>query len=114
MERIVIRPARASDAADLARNWIEGAQHHVELDPESFRVSSTDGLVEFFEESLKRPRSEDSVWLVAEVDGQVVGDVAMGAGTRCGVRHAGHLCREPVVGAVLRTRDGLAAALDCL
>jgi hypothetical protein len=23
MERIVIRPARVSDAADLARNWIE-------------------------------------------------------------------------------------------
>jgi hypothetical protein len=52
MERIVIRPARASDAADLARNWIEGAQHYVERDPESFRVPSTDGLVEFFEESL--------------------------------------------------------------
>ena len=76
MERIVIRPARASDAADLARNWIEVARHYVELDPEAFRVPSTDGLVEFFEESLKRPRSEDSVWLVAEVDGQVVGDVS--------------------------------------
>jgi len=76
MERIVIRPARASDAADLARNWIEGAQHYVELDPEAFRVPSTDGLVEFFEESLNRPRSGDSVWLVAEVDGQVVGDVS--------------------------------------
>ena len=49
MERIVIRPARASDAADLARNWIETAQHYVELDPEAFRVPSTDGLVEFFE-----------------------------------------------------------------
>jgi GNAT superfamily N-acetyltransferase len=76
MEPIVIRPARASDAADLARNWIEVAQHYVELDPEAFRVPSTDGLVEFFEESLKRPRSEDSMWLVAEVDGQVVGDVS--------------------------------------
>ncbi len=76
MEPIVIRPARASDAADLARNWIEVAQHYVELDPEAFRVPSTDGLVEFFGESLKRPRSEDSVWLVAEVDGQVVGDVS--------------------------------------
>jgi hypothetical protein len=32
----------------------------------------TDGLVEFFEELLERSRSEDSVWLVAEVDGQVV------------------------------------------
>ena len=76
MEPIVIRPARASDAAELARNWIEVAQHYVELDPEAFRVPSTDGLVEFFEESLKRPRSEDSVWLVADVDGQVVGDVS--------------------------------------
>jgi GNAT superfamily N-acetyltransferase len=76
MEPIVIRPARASDAADLARNWIEVAQHYVELDPEAFRVPSTDGLVEFFEESLKRPRSDDSVWLVAEVDGQVVGDIS--------------------------------------
>jgi GNAT superfamily N-acetyltransferase len=76
MERIVIRPARASDAADLARNWIEVAQHYVELDPEAFRVPSSDGLVEFFEESLKRPRSDDSVWLVAEVDGQVVADIS--------------------------------------
>jgi GNAT superfamily N-acetyltransferase len=76
MERIVIRPARASDAADLARNWIEVAKHYVELDPGAFRVPSTDGLVEFFEESLKRPRPDDSVWLVAEVDGEVVGDVS--------------------------------------
>ena len=76
MERIVIRPARASDAADLARNWIEVAQHYVELDPEAFRVPPTDGLIEFFEESLKRPRSDDSVWLVAEVDGQVVWDIS--------------------------------------
>jgi len=76
MERILIRPARASDAADLAQNWIEVAQHYAELDPEAFRVPSTDGLVEFFEGSLKRPRSDDSVWLVAEVEGQVVGDVS--------------------------------------
>ena len=76
MEPIVIRPPRASDAAELARNWIEVAQYYVELDPEAFRVPSTDGLVEFFEESLERPRSEDAMWLVAEVDGQVVGDVS--------------------------------------
>lgn len=31
MERILIRPARASDVADLAQNWIEVAQHYVEL-----------------------------------------------------------------------------------
>jgi GNAT superfamily N-acetyltransferase len=76
MEPIVIRPARTSDAADLARNWIEVAHHYVELDPQAFRVPSTDGLVEFFEESLKRPRSEGSVWLVAELGRRVVGDVS--------------------------------------
>jgi GNAT superfamily N-acetyltransferase len=76
MEHIVIRLAHVSDAADLARSWIETAQHYVELDPEAFRVPSADGLVEFFEASLNRPRSEDSVWLVAEADGQVVGDVS--------------------------------------
>jgi GNAT superfamily N-acetyltransferase len=76
MEPIVIRPARASDAADLARNWIETARHYVELDPEAFRVPSTEGLVGFVEESLRRPRSEDSAWLVAEVDGQVIGEIS--------------------------------------
>ena len=30
----------------------------------------------WFEELLQRPPSEDAVWLVAEVDGRVVGDVA--------------------------------------
>ena len=76
MEPIVIRPARASDAVDLARNWIETARHYVELDPEAFRVPSTEGLVGFVEESLRRPRSEDSAWLVAEVDGQVIGEIS--------------------------------------
>jgi GNAT superfamily N-acetyltransferase len=33
-------------------------------------------LVAWFEELLQRPRSADAVWLVAEVDGRVVGDVA--------------------------------------
>jgi hypothetical protein len=76
MEPLVVRPARTSDAADLARNWIEVAHHYVELDPEAAQVPSTDGLVEFFEELLGRPRSADSVWLVAEVGGQVIGDIS--------------------------------------
>ncbi len=73
---VIVRPARPSDATDLVRNWIEVARHLVELDPEAAQLPSTDGLVEFFEKLLERPRSEDSVWLVAEVDGQVVGDVS--------------------------------------
>jgi GNAT superfamily N-acetyltransferase len=76
MESLVVRPARPSDATDLARNWIDGARHYAELDADAFRVPAPDGLVAWFEELLQRPRSEDAVWLVAELDGRVVWDVA--------------------------------------
>jgi GNAT superfamily N-acetyltransferase len=76
MESLVVRPARAGDAADLARNWIEVGRHYVGLDADAFQLPDGDGLVAWFEELLRRPRSEDAVWLVAEVDGRVVGDVA--------------------------------------
>ena len=76
MESLVVRPARPSDAADLARNWIDVARHYAELDADAFQVPAVDGLVGWFEELLQRARSEDAVWLVAEVDGRVVGDVA--------------------------------------
>ena len=76
MKSPVVRPARPSDATDLARNWIDVARHYAELDADAFQVPPTDGLVVWFEELLQRPPSEDAVWLVAEVDGRVVGDVA--------------------------------------
>ena len=76
MESLVVRPARPGDAADLARNWIDGARHYAGLDADAFQVPGADGLVVWFEELLQRPPSEDAVWLVAEVDGRVVGDVA--------------------------------------
>jgi GNAT superfamily N-acetyltransferase len=76
MQPPVTRPARPGDNVDLARNWVDTARHYAELDPDAFQVPATDGLVMWFEELLHRPRSEDAVWLVAELDGQVVGDVS--------------------------------------
>jgi GNAT superfamily N-acetyltransferase len=76
MEPVVIRPAQPSDATDLARNWVDVARHYVELDADAFQLPAADGLVAWFQELLHRPRSGDAVWLVAEVDGRVVGDVA--------------------------------------
>jgi GNAT superfamily N-acetyltransferase len=76
MESLVVRRARPGDGIDLARNWLDVARHFVELDADAFQVPATDGLVAWFEELLRRPRSADEVWLVAEVDGRVVGDVS--------------------------------------
>jgi GNAT superfamily N-acetyltransferase len=76
MEPVVVRPARPGDAADLARNWIDVARHYAELDADAFTVPAGEGLAGWFEELLRRPRRDGAVWLVAEVDGQVVGDVA--------------------------------------
>jgi hypothetical protein len=45
MESFAVRPARPSDAEDLARNWIDGAQHYAELDADAFQVPPTEGLV---------------------------------------------------------------------
>src|SRR5918995_6486838 len=76
MKPPVIRPARPGDAADLARNWIDTARHYTELDSDAFQIPTVDGLVAWFEELLVRPRSADALWLVAELDGRVIGDVS--------------------------------------
>jgi GNAT superfamily N-acetyltransferase len=73
---VTIRPARPGDGADLARGWLEGCRWYAAQDPERFQVPDDEGLVEWLEELLARPASEDRVWLVAEVDGVVVGNVA--------------------------------------
>jgi GNAT superfamily N-acetyltransferase len=72
---VVVRPARAGDGADLARGWTDAGRYYAELDPDAFQVPAADGLSGWLEELLRRPRSSDQLWLVAEVDGRVVGDV---------------------------------------
>jgi GNAT superfamily N-acetyltransferase len=73
---VTVRPARPGDGADLARGWLDGCRYYAALDPERFQVPDDDGLVEWFEELLARPASKDKAWLVAEVDGVVVGNVS--------------------------------------
>jgi aminoglycoside 2'-N-acetyltransferase I len=73
---VVVRAARPGDGADLARGWLDGCRYYAALDPERFQVPDDDGLAEWVEELLRRPRSDDEVWLVAEVDGRVVGNLS--------------------------------------
>jgi GNAT superfamily N-acetyltransferase len=73
--RIIVRPARAGDGGDLARCWTDSGRYYQALDPASFQVPEADGLAAWFEALLAAPRPE-AIWLVAEVDGRVVGSVA--------------------------------------
>jgi GNAT superfamily N-acetyltransferase len=72
---VVVRRARPGDGADLARAFANTARYYVELDPDAFQVPDPDGLAEWFEGLLRRQRSDDEAWFVAEVGGRVVGDV---------------------------------------
>jgi GNAT superfamily N-acetyltransferase len=75
MARIEVRPARPGDGDDLARVWIEMGAHYAALASDAFQAPAADGLAAWFEELLRQPRGGDSIWLVAEVDGRVVGTV---------------------------------------
>jgi GNAT superfamily N-acetyltransferase len=67
-----IRPLQPGDGESVARIWLENARYYVELAPDDFQLPAADGLGDFFEPD---PESEagDRVFLVAEVDGDIVG-----------------------------------------
>jgi GNAT superfamily N-acetyltransferase len=56
---VVVRPPRREDAKGLARAAADLAQQYAEA---------------WLEDAVERPQGEDSVWLVAEVDGEAVGE----------------------------------------
>jgi GNAT superfamily N-acetyltransferase len=75
MDEIVVRPAQPGHGTGLAQSWLDAGSYYAALDPELFQVPASQGLVAWVEERLARPRPPDTVWLVAEVDGQAVGEV---------------------------------------
>ena len=73
--RVNVRNARPGDGEALGRLWVEDALYYVELFPEDFRLPNQDGLVEDLENALARKRDHSRLWLVAEIDGEVVGQL---------------------------------------
>jgi GNAT superfamily N-acetyltransferase len=71
---VLIRPPRLGDAAGLARAAGDLAAQYAEFEPERFAVPNVDASVAHLEEVLKRPARDDVVRLVAEVDGEAVGE----------------------------------------
>src|SRR5687767_14204585 len=69
-----IRRAEPRDDGAMARLYQETAQLHHDLDPFKYRVPDLDAIRAGFEEKRDDP---DRAAFVAEVDGQVVGLVAL-------------------------------------
>ena len=70
---VVVREARAADAAGIARLGQENARLHVGLAPELFRLPDEDGLVEFIAADSDWRADPANLALVAALDGDVAG-----------------------------------------
>jgi GNAT superfamily N-acetyltransferase len=70
-----LRPARAGDGEALARIWLDMTRYHADLAPELFQVPEPEGLSAWFEEWLPTANRDDRLYLVAEIEGTVVGSV---------------------------------------
>jgi GNAT superfamily N-acetyltransferase len=72
MDEVVLRAVGPGDGNGLARVWIDGARHYVELDRDHFRLPSVDGLARWLEVAVQSP---DTYGQVAIVDGDLVGHI---------------------------------------
>jgi GNAT superfamily N-acetyltransferase len=72
---VEIREARPGDGEALARIWMENAEYYFDRFPEHFRVPSDEGFVGRLEQALARERDDSRFWVVAEMDGEVAGQL---------------------------------------
>jgi GNAT superfamily N-acetyltransferase len=69
---VTVRPARSGDGAGISRAWLSAASFYADLDPEYFQVPRTEGLAEGWDNQFDQ-HDDDSLQLVAELDGELVG-----------------------------------------
>jgi GNAT superfamily N-acetyltransferase len=69
-----VRPPRVEDADGLARAALDLAAQYADVEPERFHVPDFDHSVGWLQAAIRKPLPAGSVWLVAEQDGQAVGD----------------------------------------
>jgi GNAT superfamily N-acetyltransferase len=71
---VVIRVPKMEDAEGLAQAARDMGEQYAAYEPDRFHVPEAQAQVEWFHEVLRKPTPENSIWLVAEVDGEAVGD----------------------------------------
>jgi GNAT superfamily N-acetyltransferase len=69
---VSIRPACPGDGVAVARAWLSAAAYYADQDPGHFQLPRADGLAESWDLAAGRDEA-DTLRLVAEIDGQVVG-----------------------------------------
>jgi len=75
-DAITIRPAVADDADAITRVYLESAEHHARIDPERCWIPPADAISARYREGRQHPPDvEQSITLVAEIDGEIVGFV---------------------------------------
>jgi GNAT superfamily N-acetyltransferase len=70
---LIVREIRSGDGEGCARAWRDAGRHYAAIVPDVIQEPDPEGLVEWFEEAIREPRGDDTLWLVAEDDAQVVG-----------------------------------------
>jgi GNAT superfamily N-acetyltransferase len=71
---VVVRPPQRGDVHGLARAARDLAEQYAELEPDRFHVPEPRAVVAWYEQAIEKPLPEDHVWLVAELDGEAVGE----------------------------------------
>lgn len=69
---LAVRHARPGDGAGIAAVWLSAAAYYADLDPGHFQVPRAEGLTGGWEDQFGQDR-EDSLQLVAEIGGRIVG-----------------------------------------
>lgn len=69
---ITVREATVEDAEGVAAVYVSSAEHHHAIDPDFYRVPATEAVVARLRERIP-DEADDSVLLVAQVNGQVAG-----------------------------------------
>lgn len=69
---VTIRNARSGDAEAIAGAWLDAGGFYADLEPRRFQTPRADGLADVWREAVTGDAA-DSVRLVAELDGQVIG-----------------------------------------
>ena len=72
---ITIRVAASEDADGITRTFLESAEYHARLDPERYSTPAVETISARYREGQQHPpdAGADSITLVAELSGEVVG-----------------------------------------